>query len=58
MTFAISSTVRLNVDCQERQPEIGHSQGIVIDVGVGTVKVRWPDRESWHKLGDLEEQPL
>lgn len=54
--MSIGSQVRLTVDAQERQPELGHAIGTVTDVGGGAVKIRWPDGESWHKSEDLEQE--
>ena len=54
MSITIGSQVHLTVDAQERQPEIGHAIGTVIDLGGGAVKVRWLRSESWHKKNDLE----
>lgn len=54
MTLAINDRVRLTVDAQERQPDIGHSVGLVVDTGGGAVKVRWGQNEAWHKPEDIE----
>lgn len=53
MTLAINDRVRLTVDAQERQPDIGHTTGMVVDTGGGAVKVRWGQSEAWHKVDDL-----